>query len=355
MLRKFLKLKLDTAEVRRKVFPPMLAGKRSHPSPQTCWHPALKISKNLDGSVDDVSLERRLDYKRGFYHAKRGGVKIFWQSWRPKTLEKVSHGMVVCHGYGDHSDYGERQKSMTFALLNNAWVFTFDYPGHGRSDGLWGLISDWKLLIAQIAETIEEVFLPKLSAIKKPLFCLGTSQGGAAAIHLCMYRPKLFRGLLLLCPMCDVADEVKPSAVVTNALVFFSKIAGKLPVSPVRDFTILIFKNPKEYELQKVGPYRNLLCYSGKPRLATSRELLFASIEIIQRAALDFRTPFLLVHGDCDQVCPIEKSKEFYEKAGVEDKTFEEISGGWHFLFDPIHNPERTYGLMFNWINQRID
>jgi len=353
--KKFLKLPLDSADTRRKVYP-TTSSKRSHPTPQTCWHSRLKIQKKLDGTVDDGRLEKSLNYEKGYYTTwRRGSTKIFWQSWRPKRLDKVTHGLIICHGYGDHCDYGERQKALTFAALNEAWVFSFDIPGHGRSDGLWGYISDWKLMIAQIAEVIEEVFFTQLSKLDRPTFCFGTSQGGAIAIHLCMQRPELFKGLVLACPMCDIADEVKPPASLTNILVFLSKFGGKLPVMPITDHRKLICKNPEEYERQRVGPHRNLLSYSGKPRMATARELLFASLETIDRAAVDLRTPFLIVHGDCDYVCPIEKSKEFYEKAGVKDKTFKEIPGGWHFLFDPIHDSEKIWELFFSWINERIN
>jgi len=151
--------------------------------------------------------------------------------------------------------------------------------------------------------------------------------------------------------MCDVADEVKPPPVLVNALILASKFAGSLPVVPSKDHRKLIWKNPKIYDSIVIGPCRNKLNYTGKPRLATARELLRGSTEIICRSEIEMTTPFLLIHGDSDYVCPIEKSREFYKKAAVDDKTFENIAGAWHGVIS--EDPERIFELVFNWINKR--
>merc|ERR1719317_1844469 len=183
-----------------------------------------------------------------------------------------------------------RQQAMTTAALNNAWAFTLDFPGHGRSDGLWGYIPDWALMIEQIAEVVQNVFLPKVEKTGKPVFCWGESQGGAVAIHLCMLRPKLFKGVVLVCPMCDIADDVKPPEIVVQALIFVSKFAGTLPVMPSNDHMKLVWKDSRFYDSVVVGPSKNKLSYKGKPRLATARELLRGSLEIIRRCETEMTT-----------------------------------------------------------------
>jgi len=114
------------------------------------------------------------------------------------------------------------QTALTISTLNNAWVFTFDYPGQGRSDGLWGYLGDWNLLIRQSAEVIENVFLLQIQVIDVPMFCIGLSQGGAVAIHLCMLRPNLFKGAVLLAPMCGISDVMKPPPLVVKVFVLIS-------------------------------------------------------------------------------------------------------------------------------------
>jgi len=349
---KLTKLPFDRVEARRNAFPTMI-HKRSHTAPQFGWHPALKIRKLPNGLFDDERVEKSLYAEQGYYTTRNNDVRIFWKSYRPKRLEDVTYAVFLCHGYGDHCDYQVRQYAMTHAALNKAWAFTLDCPGHGRSDGLWALIGDWAFMIKQIAEVLEKVFVPMVQQLGKPMFCWGESQGGAVAIHLCMYRPNLFKGAVIVCPMCDVADEVKPPPAVVNSLLLVSKFAGSLPVVPSKDHKPLIWKDPKMYDSIVNGPCRNKLNYTGKPRLATARELLRGSTEIIRRSETEMITPFLLIHGDSDYVCPIEKSREFYKKAAVDDKTFKTIAGAWHGVI--LEDPERIFGLVFNWINKRIN
>lgn len=351
LYRKYLKFPLDTAEARRNRFP-IDSQKRSHPAPQVSWHPALKITEQSNGVLDDERIEKNLSVDRGYFTIKNDNVKIFWQSYRPKMKEDVTHGLVMLHGYSDHSDYTVRQIAMTYATLNNSWVFTFDYPGHGRSDGLWGLIGDWAVLIAQIAEIIDNLFLPKVREIQKPLFCWGGSQGGAVAIHVCMSHPNLFSGAVLVCPMCDIGEDIRPPECAVSCLTCVSNIVGWLPAVPGKDHSLLTFEDPKVYQSVKFGPHRNKLAYSGKPRLATGRELLRATLEIISRSGTEMMTPFLLIHGDNDMVCPIQQSREFYDMAKVKDKVFEEIPGGWHAVLEK--DLEGNYQLMFEWINTRL-
>jgi len=349
--RKLFKFPLDTAEARRSAFP-IITIKRSHPSPQLAWHPALKVTKQANGLVDDERVEKNLHTEWGYYSTKEEGVKIFWQSHRPMKLDEVTNAVVFLHGYGDHCDYGMRQLALTFATLNNSWVFAFDYPGHGRSDGLWGFIGDWEVLIKQIAEVVENAFRPDVEKLQKPLFCFGGSQGGALAICLCMSHPQLFKGLVLSSPMCDVSDEIKPSRLLQTLLECAVQVAGTLPITPGKDHSKLIWKDPNEYYSFNCGDNRNKLSYSGKPRLATAKALLQGISEITSRSATEMKTPFFLLHGDSDYVCPIEKSREFYNTAFVQDKTFEVIRGGWHSMWS--HNRERIYGLIFRWINERL-
>jgi len=347
LCRKYLKFPLDNAEARRILYP--VTGKRSHPAPQYFWHPALNVTMQSNGYGDDERVEQSLHTERGYYTTEEGQVKIFWQSYRPKRLENVTHALVMLHGYADHCDFTVRQQAMTSATLNNTWVFTLDYPGHGRSDGLWAFIEDWAVLIAQIAEVVEIFFLPQIRAIGKPMFCWGTSQGGAVAIHLCMSHPNLFEGAVLLCPMCDIAKDVRPTECAVRCLVCASRFAGRLPVIPSEDLSLLLFED--HIIIENLGN-SNKLDYRGKPRLATGRELLRAATEIISRSANEMTTPFLLIHGDNDRICPIEQSKEFYKTAAVEDKMFEEIPGAWHLVLE--YDIERTFQVIFDWINQRL-
>jgi len=98
--------------------------------------------------------------------------------------------------------------------------------------------------------------------------------------------------------------------------------------------------------------HRDRLGYTGVTRLATAREILQASLETINRAVTEMKTQFILFHGDNDYLCPIKKSRQFFEAALVQDKTFENISGGWHGLSQS--DMERVFKMIFIWTNKRI-
>ena len=83
----------------------------------------------------------------------------------------MTHALVMLHGYGNHCYFRLHTAAMTYATLNNSWVFTFDLPGHGRSDGLWVFIGDWEVIIGQIAELVDSFFLPQARELEKPVFC----------------------------------------------------------------------------------------------------------------------------------------------------------------------------------------
>jgi len=341
----FLSFEHDSAEARRTAFP---TKQREHPTPQVGWHPDLKI-KEADGIVDAMCLEDSLQVKQGYYKLKSENVKIFYRSYRPSNIRDVSHGIVLCHGYTDHLDYTIRQVALTMATLNSAHVFTFDIPGHGRSDGLWCLINDWNHMVKQIAEMVETIFCKEMRDNGKPVFCWGYSQGGALAIHLCMSHQYLFKGAILLSPMCEVA--AKPGPWLEGLLNAISYIAGSFPLVPTSDNSINVWKDPKIHHSFKLGPHKNLLAYPGNPRFATARELLLACNEIGRRAKNEMKTPFLILHGTDDKVCPQKASKQFHKTAPVKDKTFISLPGVWHGLL--TENIVQHYKYQFDWINRR--
>ncbi len=99
-------------------------------------------------------------------------------------------GLLVCHGAGsrkeNHSIMGEQAAAAGLAAL------TFDFRGHGESDGVMGA-EGWHDAVAA-GETL-------LAASDAPwLAARGASMGGCFLLLAARAHARLFRSLVLLCP-----------------------------------------------------------------------------------------------------------------------------------------------------------
>ncbi|GFZ06241.1 alpha/beta-Hydrolases superfamily protein [Actinidia rufa] len=65
----------------------------------------------------------------------------------------------------------------------------------------------------------------------------------------------------------------------------------------------------------------NPMRYRGKPRLGTVVELLRVTDYVSDKLG-DVRIPFIVLQGSADVVTDPDGSRELYEKANSEDKTF---------------------------------
>jgi len=341
---------LDTGEARRKAFP---ADRKSHPMPQLGWHPKMILNKAPGGVVEFDEVEKGLHIEHGFYTTRRDHTKIFWRSYRPVRIEDVSHGIVLIHGYGNHMDFTIRQTALTLAKLNNAYVFSPDLPGHGRSDGLWSLIEDWSLLVSQVAEFVKFSVSPRLKEIEKPLIGFGQSMGGALTITMTMDYPGLFDGAILVAPMCDL-EAISPGKFLTYLLTTISNLGGgHLPLGPAVSFDGLQWKNPEFYKsFYRSGPHINYLGYLARPRLATCKQTICAVEGIERRASKEMTTPFIILHGDSDRICSLNGSKRLYKNAKVRDKTLQVLPGWYHGVLE--ENVEEHFKYIFDWINERF-
>ena len=165
-------------------------------------------------------------------------------------------------------------------------------------------------------------------------------------------QPTAFAGAILSAPMAKIADEMKPPQLVVNALIWLSKhkpeaaiapvpvrcvvcFAGRrclwvwLPRLTIRSLRVALWRPQDVIELAfkdktKLAFVRENPCmFECKPRLATARECLGASLELVRvRCAnrgrargltLPLRVyqekhlgrvtiPFLCLHGAADRV-----------------------------------------------------
>ncbi|HEY5387267.1 MAG TPA: alpha/beta fold hydrolase, partial [Thermoleophilia bacterium] len=117
-----------------------------------------------------------------------GGLRLAGLLFRPSGAPRGA--LLVCHGAGsrkeNHALMGEQAAAAGFAAL------TFDFRGHGESEGVMGP-EGWRDAVAA-GETL-------LAASDAPwLAARGASMGGCFLLLAARARPALFRSLVLLCP-----------------------------------------------------------------------------------------------------------------------------------------------------------
>ena len=95
------------------------------------------------------------------------------------------------------------------------------------------------------------------------------------------------------------------------------------------------------------------LVYHGKLKAKWAVAMLNAA-EFLGQHFSDISVPLLLVHGDADQLVPIESSEFGYRTASSTDKTFEVFKGGFH---ETLNDRERDRFLLVvgEWLDRQFD
>ncbi|KAK2637556.1 hypothetical protein Ddye_032348 [Dipteronia dyeriana] len=275
------------------------------------------------------------------------GVKLFTCSWVP--VNQPPKALVfICHGYAMESSI--TMNSTATRLVNAGFAcYGIDYEGHGKSGGLNAYIKDFNDLVEDCSNHFSTICERKENK-GKMRYLLGESMGGAMVLLLHRKRPDYWDGAVLVAPMCKIADEVKPPAVIVSVLNKLCRIIPTWKIIPSQDIIDVAFKQPHIREQIRANPY----CYKGRPRLKTGHELLRVSMDLEQRLE-EVSMPFMVLHGEEDKVTDKAVSKQLYDLASSSDKTLKLYEGMWHGLLygEPPENIEIVFKDIINWLEKR--
>ena len=133
-----------------------------------------------------------------------GNGSIYYQSWLPER--KPIALMLVVHGFGEHSSrYGTHFAE--FYTNSNIGVFSFDLPGHGKSQGKKGHIAHPSALLELIDLLIKQI---KDEYPQIPLFLYGHSFGGEVALWYTLVQNPSVSGVIITSPLIGPKDTVPP-------------------------------------------------------------------------------------------------------------------------------------------------
>jgi acylglycerol lipase len=259
----------------------------------------------------------------------------------PDNPQSITAVVCFCHGYTDSPTLTKRKELFRLVKKGIA-VIMIEYEGHGRSDGTLGLITDWDKVIDDTSSFFEQTATKRFPSL--PLFLMGESMGGAVAYCTYNRNPKLFAGVVFVCPMCKIGDDCLPSKWVID---LFRRIAGPKGTASTLGYLSI---RPLKQAMLTAFP----IDYVRKPRLATARELLDVTIHI-SNDLKNFEAPFLVQHGTMDRITDPKLSKILYEESKSNDKTIKLYEGMFHSLicgeFD--ENIDVVFNDTICWILER--
>ncbi|KAM7270918.1 hypothetical protein ACFE04_030132 [Oxalis oulophora] len=205
-------------------------------------------------------------------------MKLFTCSWVPEKKEAKAL-VFICHGYAMECSITMNSTGNRLAKAGYA-VYGIDYEGHGKSGGLHGFINHFDHLVDDCTHHFTDLISERENNKGKLRYLLGESMGGAMALLLSRKKPNYYwDGVVLVAPMCKIADEMKPSLILVTVLSQTCKIIPTWTSFQGRDILDLAFKQKDIRHKIRENPY----CYKGSVRLKTAYELLRVSTDLEHR------------------------------------------------------------------------
>jgi acylglycerol lipase len=263
-------------------------------------------------------------------------LNLFYQGWLAEDNPKAI--LVVAHGVAEHSGrYAGLAEHLTSSGLD---VYSFDYRGHGRSEGMRCFVEHFQ----DYAEDLHTFFglVQKLNSGKK-IFLLGHSMGAAVALSYAINNQHGLAGLIVS------GIPIKPFPHVPWAVV-----VGIMPLAwlgPKRGFRQLdsssISRDPKV-----------VLAYDNDPLVFRGKLTTRLTIELLRTAhrlpgqVRQIEIPTLIIHGGMDKISDPEGAKIVYNRIGSAKKELKIYDNLYH---EVLNEPERVQVMkdIEIWINRQ--
>jgi alpha-beta hydrolase superfamily lysophospholipase len=263
-------------------------------------------------------------------------LDYYFVSWEPE--EKPLTVIALVHGLGDHCRRYDRW--IEGFAKNRIATVSFDFRGHGRSEGKKGVINEFEDLLADtklLIEKTKELF-PGI-----PLILYGHSMGGIISMRYCLQNEELPDFAIITSPWVKL--KYPPSALFRLLI----RLAGKL--IPNSTFSTGLHSDDFSENNEFAGERERdeLLHNRISPRLfleiSKQYEKLFNNIETL-------KVPMLLMHGKEDPVTDIEGSREVFTKSKV-NIDYKEWDGAKHHLHNFTGSSE-VMDFIIKWIMRKI-
>ena len=266
------------------------------------------------------------------------GVNLHYLRW-PSGRSPPRAVIVFLHGIASHAGwFGE-----TAADLDSRGVAVYgpDRRGSGRSGGPRGHLERYGRALDDVEEMVRLVSSEHRTT---PIFLAASSWAAKLAVVYAAQRPDPLSGLLLLGP--GLLPRVKLSP--TRQLLV---VVGHL-VTPRARLPIPL--TPELYTANR--PYVDFI-RGDRLRLLEATTRFFWETGRLDRqrgrASARLDLPLLVLQGEDDKMMDVARTRRWFSRLGVEDKTYVAYPGAGHTLdFEPDRTPYLTD--MLAWLSDRL-
>ena len=280
------------------------------------------------------------------------GTQCYMHEWDPSSSSSSSSSpkalVVIYHGVGAHGAYPTVRYAAEFLSGAGYVVVAFDFPGHGRSEGVQGylkssddLVQDGVAMV-QHAQTLHD---------NLPLILCGSSMGGAIALlvaHELQSSSGTMPKLILLAPML----KLNVSSLEHSALSLLNYMAPTARLIP---------RNATDASVQYRDPAKRKECEedplcgpSGvNMRIGTALACVETALNVAQ-AFEKIQNPYVLLIADEDVVVKNEGSEDFHNINASQDKTKLIYPALHGLLCEPSPLFEKIKTDILGWLEKRV-
>ncbi|GLD97771.1 hypothetical protein PINS_up006468 [Pythium insidiosum] len=311
-----------------------------------------------------ADLTPELRVRQGTFKNDAGNALSYSAVFPPADTSTLRGVVVFLHGVNEHS---ERYLHVFEALcLEGFGAITYDLRSHGKShmdvDGLRGhynefasLVSDTNAFVSFAKKELLPSLIPKHedSAHDVPLLLMGMSLGTLVACHAVLSAQHTFHALVLVAPavsveMTPVLHVLKLVSLVLRTLAPRARLVPGVAQQWVcRDPLVNL-----DFAADPLTTNEKITCLAGHTTLR-AMEQLQRDPRVEQPDSALSVLPVLMLMGSLDRVTSLPLARQFFERLASRDKTFVEIDGAYHVLFD---DPERARVLreLVSWLHERF-
>ena len=266
------------------------------------------------------------------------GVNLHYLRWSTGRSPPTA-AIIFLHGIASHAGwFGE-----TATDLNSQGMAVYgpDRRGSGRSGGPRGHLERYGRALDDVEEMVRLVSSEHRTT---PIFLAASSWAAKLAVVYAAQRPGSLSGLLLLGPGLLPRVNLSP----TRQLFV---VVGHL-VAPTARLPIPL--TPEQYTANR--PYVDFIRGDRLRLLEATTRFFWETARLDRqrgRASAHLNLPLLVLQGQDDKMMDVPKTRRWFSRLDVEDKTYVAYPGAGHTLdFEPDRS--RYLTDMLAWLSDRL-
>jgi alpha-beta hydrolase superfamily lysophospholipase len=264
--------------------------------------------------MNDVSAQIPDNVEEWTFDGTQGDIAA--RSWLSAT-DDPRYVAVLVHGYGEH--IGRYDHVAAALIADGAVVYGLDHQGHGKSDGERVLVSNFDDVVTDLDRLVDQAqdVWPDL-----PLVMIGHSMGGMIAARYAQVHGEKLTALVL-------------SAAVIGAFELIPQLLAldEMPDDPLPPE--VLSRDPAVCEAYAADP----LVWHG-PFKRPTVVAMAAMIAAIDADASVGALPLMWVHGEEDQLVPMEGPRVGIEKLRGDSFRQHTYPGARHEVFNETNSDE---------------